>query len=119
MVRLELGKVPWEAPTFEEDKEFLLAVVDELSSGQMPEQLQDRFYLPRLRNILPQPLEICRILLRAFLLEHAQHDAALVWGYNGGAAPGTLAHCTKHGVYLHAYGCIVGNLPVRRLYPFE
>jgi hypothetical protein len=113
MVRLELGKLPWEAASFEKDRDFLLAVIDELLAGELPEQLHDRFYFPALRNILPDPLEICRILLRAFMLEHAQHDAALVWGYNGGAAPASLVRCVKHDVYLHTNGCIVGNLPVR------
>ena len=118
MVRLELGKLPWEASSFEEDRDFLLAVVDELSAGKMPEQLQDRFYLPALRNTLPHPIEMCRLLLRAFMLEHAQPDAARVWGYNGGAAPASLVRCAKHGVYLHANGCIVGNMPFRQLHRF-
>lgn len=112
MVRLELGELPWEAASFEEDRSFLLAVIDGLAGGEGLEPLHDRAYLPAVRHDLPQPLEVARLLLRAFALEHARHDPALVWGYNGGAAPAALERCPEHGVYRHAHGCIVDNLPL-------
>ncbi len=119
VVRLDLTECPWQPSSFEEDREFLLAVIDELSAGEDLEPLQDRIYLPTLRRILPQPLEVARTLLRAFAFEHARHETAFVWGYNGGAAPTHLARCAEHDVYLHANGCIVEHLPVRQRFPFE
>lgn len=95
----DLNELPWTPEAFDAERAFLLRVVDaamaqtgweRLSYHPDPERARDN--LARLRRLLEslQPTD----------LEGADPEPPLGW-------PDTHARCPRHGVFLHAAGCLL------------
>ena len=97
MVGFDLADIAWTSLGFDEQKAFVLQVIDRARARHRWDVLT---YDP---PFVSDSLDRLRALLQRWLVEHiAEHATWDLW------APTDLpSKCTQHAVYLNAHGCLI------------
>lgn len=102
MADLDVAQLGWTGASFENEKRFIVAVVDAALARSGWDRLG---FEPSLESVLPT-LERLREMVVAFPASAVPGPDAYAWKPD--ALP-TAGECAVHGVYLHELGCILCN----------
>ncbi len=100
MVGFDLSEIPWSVPTFQEDKAFILRMIEAAKAKSGWDRLS---YSPNEERIMPSYEEFA-VLINAFVPEDIVIPEGESWSDE---MPDPLVLCERHGVYQHDAGCVV------------
>lgn len=103
VVDFDISEYLWEPASFDQDKEFLLAVI---RAARAQHQWSTLDYSPRLDWIL-ECLARFEELVQLFLAEHVPPISEQAWSF--GERVSAFERCAVHGIYLHRHGCVLCN----------
>ncbi|WP_103666477.1 hypothetical protein [Pseudanabaena sp. BC1403] len=103
LVGFDVSELPWVQDNFDEQKYFILQVIDS-TTCQMGWDILD--YEPHKEWVFTS-LEKFRILIEAFEIQDRCKQISEVWGYV--SEPKMFILCPKHNVYEHDGGCVLCN----------
>ncbi len=108
MVGFDIGEMPWEEESLEQDKAFMIKVIDHAIDGLGYETLT---YKPNIDIIIPR-LQHFRRLIEAMDKESIQMKRILQW-YEDTEESEPINNgypcCGKHNILLSCFGCIACN----------
>ncbi len=102
MVGFDIAQIPWGADTFDQDKAFLLGVIEAAKAKTGWDRLD---YAAR-EDWVMGSLDQFAVLVGAFSPKDIVTSKERSWPWG---KPEVLALCEKHGVYQHVEGCVVCN----------
>lgn len=101
----DISDIIWSREQFNEQKRFLLAVIDEVFRRKNWKYLS---YQPNEKFLFPE-MENFRQMISAFqpdmIDNHPRQNG--IFEFNGDVAQ--YDRCGKHQIYLHPYGCVICN----------
>ncbi|MFZ6759321.1 hypothetical protein ACO0K9_19115 [Undibacterium sp. Ji50W] len=101
IVGFDVCDLPWRHESFDGDKAFVLAAIDSAYSKNGWDKLS---YKPKEEWVL-ESLREFREMVNQFAPEHVDSDRVMELKLE--RMPTEFKVCEKHGVYLHAHGCVV------------